>query len=229
MNSIDVKETMNNNHITIFVGEFGSGKTELAVNYTLQLNAAGMDTAIVDMDLVKPYFRTREQRELLEKRGVRVVAPDARLSHADLPVLPQNLIQALSQTQTKVVMDVGGGDASIALGQLKRYFDKYSYQALLVVNTKRPFTRDPQGIIQTLARIEEISRLKISGIVSNTNLGSDTTAEHIYQGLAVVEQAAKQLALPVTWVVVPDWLKLTDEIKPPLFILTPCTHYPWMM
>lgn len=219
---------MNDNHITIFVGEFGSGKTELAINYALQLKASGMDTAIVDIDLVKPYFRTREHSELLEANGVKVVTPDPRLSHADLPVLPQNLNQVLAQSTTKVVMDVGGGESAIALGQLKRHFDQYSYQALLVINTKRPFTRDAQGIIQTLERIEQVSRLKISGLVSNTNLGSDTTAQHIYEGLTIVEEAARQLSLPVAWVVVPDWLNLTTEVKPPLFTLKPYTKYPWM-
>lgn len=220
---------MNTPHITVFVGEFGSGKTELAVNYALQLKATGMDTAIVDIDLVKPYFRTRESRELLETNGIKVVAPDPRLSHADLPVLPNNLIQVLSQTETKVVMDVGGGESAIALGQLNRHFEKSSYEALLVINTRRPFTSDVQSIIHTLKRIEEVSRLKISGLVSNTNLGADTTEEHIYQGLSIVEETARQLSLPVTWVVVPDWLKLTTDVKPPILTIKPYTHYPWMI
>lgn len=220
---------MNTPHITVFVGEFGSGKTELAVNYAMQLKAAGMDTAIVDIDLVKPYFRTRESRELLEANGVRVIAPDPRLSNADLPILPDNLIQVLSQAETKVVMDVGGGESAIVLGQLKRHFEKFSYEALLIVNTRRPFTSDVQSIIHTLKRIEEVSRLKISGLVSNTNLGADTTEEHIHQGLSIVEEAARQLSLPVTWVVVPEWLKLRAEVKPPILTIKPCTHYPWMI
>lgn len=219
---------MTDNRITIFVGEFGSGKTELAVNYALALKAKGMDTAIVDIDLVKPYFRTRENRELLEQNGVRVVAPEPRLSHADLPVLPHNILEVLSQTNTHVVMDVGGGESAIVLGQLNRHFAQYAHQALLVINTKRPFTSDVQGIIHTLQRIEQVSRLKISGLVSNTNLGPETTLEHVYQGLSIVEQAARQLSLPVNWVVVPKWLEATATSKIPLFVLTPHTQYPWM-
>lgn len=220
---------MNDNHITVFVGEFGSGKTELATNYALQLKAAGTDTAIVDIDLVKPYFRTRENQELLEKNGVRLIAPDPRLAHADLPVLPHNLFEVFAQTTTKVIMDVGGGESAIVLGQLKRSFDQYGYQALLVVNTRRPFTGDIQGIITTLQRIERVSRLKISGLISNTNVGSETTVEHIYQGVTIVEEAARHLSLPVTWVVVPDWVKLPIKVNQPLFILKPYTHYPWMV
>lgn len=219
---------MTDNRITIFVGEFGSGKTELAVNYALALKAKGMDTVIVDIDLVKPYFRTRENRELLEQSGIRVIAPEPRLSHADLPVLPHNILEVLSQTNTHVVMDVGGGESAIVLGQLNRHFAQYAYQALLVINTRRPFTSDVQGIIHTLQRIEQVSRLKISGLVSNTNLGPETTLEHVYQGLSIVEQAARQLSLPVNWVVVPKWLAATANSKTPLFVLTPHTHYPWM-
>ena len=109
---------MEDKRITIFVGEFGSGKTEIAVNYALQLQQTGQATAIVDMDLIKPYFRTRENRELLENSGVKVIAPDPRLSHADLPIMPHNLIEILAQTTTRVVMDAGGGESAIALGQL---------------------------------------------------------------------------------------------------------------
>lgn len=219
---------MEDYRITIFVGEFGSGKTELAVNYALQLQQAGQATAIVDMDLVKPYFRTRENRELLEKNGVTVIAPDPRLSHADLPILPQNLNELFSQTTGRVVMDAGGGESAIALGQLKRYFDQTSYQALLVVNTRRPFTASAAGIRDTLQRIEQVSRLKISGLVSNTNLGAETTAEQVTAGLAIVEQAAAALNLPVKWLVVPAWLAGSVQSSRPLFILTPYTHYPWM-
>ncbi len=219
---------MEKNRITIFVGEFGSGKTELAVNYALQLKAQGSDTAIVDIDLVKPYFRTRENRQLLEKNGVKVIAPDSRLSHADLPVLPHNMIEVFSQAQTKVVMDVGGGESAIVLGQLKRYFEQAGYQALLIINTKRPFTKDVDSIIDTLQRIEAVSRLKISGLVSNSNLGQETTVEHIYQGLEIVKQAAKQLSLPVAWVVVPEWLQTKVTLDEPRFVLKPYTQYPWM-
>ncbi|QDR80788.1 hypothetical protein [Sporomusa termitida] len=219
---------MEDNRLTIFVGEFGSGKTEIAVNYALQLQQAGQETAIVDMDLVKPYFRTRENRELLEKNGVKVIAPDPRLSHADLPIMPHNLIEIFAQTTTRVVMDAGGGESAIALGQLKRYFDQISYQALLVVNTRRPFTGTAAGIMSTLRRIEQVSRLTISGLVSNTNLGAETTAAHVHAGLPIIEQAAAALDLPVKWVVVPAWLAPSVHSSRPLFILKPYTHYPWM-
>lgn len=214
--------------IKVFVGEFGSGKTELAVNYALQLRQLGHQTAIVDIDLVKPYFRTRENRALLEERGVVVVAPNRKLAHSDLPIMPEDLTRVLYQEEYQVVMDVGGGESAIVLGQLNRKFNDNPYQAWLVVNSRRPFTNTAAAVVDICRRIEQVSRLTVSGIVSNTNLAGETTLAHICEGLAVAEEAAGLLGVPIKWVVAPEWL--ADEVKTdyPLFVLKPYTHYPWM-
>lgn len=220
-------ELVGSSRIKIFVGEFGSGKTELAVNYALALRRCGFPTAIVDLDLVKPYFRTRENRDVLEAQGVLVVAPEKRLSHADLPVLPHELARVLATDDYQVIIDVGGGDAAIVLGQVYRQLANGNYQAMMVVNTCRPFTSNPEGIISTLRRLEQVARLKISGLVSNTNLAEETTEQHVREGLAIVEQAARELDLPINWVVVPEWLK-PGNYGYPVFVLKRYTQYPWM-
>ncbi|HWR42531.1 hypothetical protein [Sporomusa sp.] len=214
--------------IKIFLGEFGSGKTELAVNYALQIKGLGFKTAIVDIDLVKPYFRTRENRSLLEKNGIEVVAPEQRLESADLPVLPHNLTRVLSQPDYQVVMDVGGGNAATVLGQFNELFINNPYQAMLVVNTCRPFTSTAAAIVELFHCIEHVSRLKIAGIISNTNLAGATTEQHIQAGLAVTEVAAAQLALPIHCVVIPEWLSGKVNTRYPIFILKPYTQYPWI-
>jgi hypothetical protein len=214
--------------IKVFVGEFGSGKTELAVNYALQLRQLGHQTAVIDIDLVKPYFRTRENRALLEERGVLVVAPNHKLAHSDLPIMPEDLHRVLYQQEYQVVMDVGGGESAVVLGQLNRNFDDNPYQALLVVNTRRPFTNTAAAVVDICRRIEQVSRLKVSGIVSNTNLAGETTVSHINEGLTVAEEAAALLAVPIKWVVAPEWLAGEVRTEYPLFVLKPYTHYPWM-
>ena len=212
--------------VKILVGEFGSGKTELAMNYALALRANGTKTAIVDIDLVKPYFRTRDHDHVLEESGIVLVASDKRLSSADLPILPQNLSRILCDTNYQVIMDVGGGESAIVLGQLQKQLNAVSYQASMVINTCRPFTRDKDGIIQTLRRIELASRLKISGLISNTNLAQETTSTHVYEGLKIVESVAAELQLPILWVVVPEWLAENVKIDYPVFVLKRQIQYP---
>ncbi|MDR3593021.1 MAG: hypothetical protein P4N41_25455 [Negativicutes bacterium] len=214
--------------IKIFLGEFGSGKTELAVNYALRLKKQGYNTAIIDIDLLKPYFRTRENRALLEDQGVEVVAPEQKFSQAALPVLPNDVTRLLYQQDCQLVMDVGGGESSIALGQFHQRFAENPYIALLVVNTCRPFTANAVDIVDAFHRIEQSSRLKITGLVSNTNIAGETTAAHVLEGLAVVEEAAAALSLPIRWVVVPEWLSAEVEVPYPVFVLRPYTMYPWM-
>ncbi len=224
----DTKLLAQGPRIKVFVGEFGSGKTELAVNYALQLKQLGHQTAVVDIDLVKPYFRTRENRALLEGRGVVVVAPDRRLAHSDLPIMPEDLTRVLYQEEFQVVMDVGGGESAVVLGQLNRKFEENPYQAWMVVNTRRPFTNTPEAIVDTCRRIERVSRLTVSGLVSNTNLAGETTCAHIAEGLAITEEAASLLDLPIKWVVASEWLADEVKVKYPLFVLKPYTMYPWM-
>lgn len=214
--------------ITIFVGEFGSGKTELAVNYALALKAQGYSTAVVDIDLVKPYFRTRENRQFLEANGIYAVMPEERLAHAGLPIMPHDLTRILYDADYQVIMDVGGGESAIVLGQIHRQLAENPYEALLVVNTCRPFTGDKQGVVRAFERIQHVSRLNLRGLVVNTNLAGETTVKHVQEGIAIVEEAAEALILPIKWVVVPEWLAGKVETDHPIFVLKPYTHYPWM-
>ncbi|WP_312562292.1 zeta toxin family protein [Anaerospora sp.] len=223
----NTQQLLSNARVTILVGEFGSGKTELAVNYALYLKDNGYSTAIVDIDIIKPYFRTRENRSLLEAQGIRVIAPEGRLAHADLPVLPQNLFPALYDTSMQVVMDVGGGESSIALGQISSQLAAVGYEALLVVNTCRPFTSTSEGIVEAVRRIQQASQLTVSGLISNTNLADETNLPQVLKGLEITEEAARQLQVSVRAVVVPESLSMAD-LPVPVFVLKRYTHYPWM-
>ncbi|MPM78024.1 hypothetical protein SDC9_125034 [bioreactor metagenome] len=221
-------DMLGKSRIKIFIGEFGSGKTELAVNYSIALAQNGHKTAVVDFDLVKPYFRTRESRFMLEKNGVVVVAPEQHLAHSDLPIMPSNLIRVICDEEYSVVIDVGGGDSAIVLGQINKQLNESGYHAQLVINTLRPFTNTPEDIVTMLKRIERVSRLKVSGLICNTNLAHETTVDQILNGLITVESAARSLDLPISFVVVPEWLENKVSVVYPLFILKPYTQYPWM-
>jgi len=214
--------------IKVFVGEFGSGKTELAVNYAMRTAECGMKTAVVDIDLVKPYFRTREHREKLEKKGVQVVAPGGRLAHADLPIMPQDLTRVLFSQDIRVIMDVGGAKSAVVLGQIRHQLMENGCEVWMLINVRRPFTSDVPGIIHAMQNIETVSGLRVTGLVSNTNLGEETTAEHIMEGINLTRLAASELGLPIKWVVIPTWLSGQIELPEPIFVLHPVTFYPWM-
>ena len=160
-----------------------------------------------------------------------MIAPEKRLAHADLPVLPSELGRYLSDEECQIVADVGGGEASIVLRQFKDIIVPLNPEVLMVINTKRPFTNDVQGILSTKSRIEQASGLAITGFVSNTNLGTETTEQHIKQGYAKVMEAANIAQLPIRNVLIPEWLREkinTTEYHSPLFYLKPYTKYPWM-
>lgn len=184
--------------IPIFVGAFGSGKTEIALNYAMQLAGTGKRVAIVDLDIVTPYFRSRDVSLQLARSGVEVIAPTGELAQADLPVIIPRVQGVLADPELTVIVDVGGDDAgATALGRFSDQLKKLPHALLLVVNTCRPFTRDATGIANMLAAIERSARLKVTGLVANTNLGAETTPEIVEKGLAIVQEAGRALRVPV--------------------------------
>lgn len=213
--------------ITVLVGEFGSGKTELAVNLASYMQKSGMMTAVVDMDLVKPYFRTREHRHRLEAEGVTVVAPQASLAHADLPVMPEGLTRVLFSHEYRVVMDVGGSKSAIVLGQVRDRIRDNGCEVLLVVNICRPFSANATEVISTMRNIEAVSGLAVTGLVSNTNLGIETTEAHVNAGLKVVKEVSESTGLPLRWLVLPAWMFEGFQSEVPMLPLHPRTTYPW--
>ena len=124
------------NRIHIFTGHFGSGKTEVALNFALQEKKKGEDVVIVDLDIVNPYFRTNDARNVLMKNGIKVVANNYASSNVDMPTMPLDILSVFSNDNSVVVFDVGGDDdGALALGQYKQYFDKYGYEMHFIVNT----------------------------------------------------------------------------------------------
>ncbi|MBE3587977.1 MAG: hypothetical protein IMW93_05385 [Thermoanaerobacteraceae bacterium] len=184
--------------ITIFAGHLGSGKTELAINFALKLAAQDLPTSLVDLDVVNPYFRTRLVRERLEGLGLTVICPRGEWERADLPALPPVIRGVLEDHTRYGVFDVGGDDVgATVLGRFKPQLEQAGYHLWLVVNACRPFTRDEKSILKVLAGIERACRMRVTGLVSNTNLGPATDMDVVLAGHRVVQEAARKLGLPV--------------------------------
>ena len=193
--------------INIFTGRFGTGKTEVAVNYALTLAALDGSITLTDMDVVTPYFRTRDVTERLKPRGVQVVAPSDFARDIHLPAVSARIWGTLQNESGLTVMDVGGdSQGARAIGQFKALIEKSGYIMYLVVNPYRPFNATVERIAQTVADIEANTRLRTGALVSNPNLIADTTLQIVREGHRLVEQAGEELGLPIAFLCVEERL-----------------------
>ncbi|OGL48894.1 MAG: hypothetical protein A2161_11825 [Candidatus Schekmanbacteria bacterium RBG_13_48_7] len=190
----------------IITGNYGSGKTEFSVNFIKQLSTqTSITPTIVDMDIVNPYFRSREAVTLLEKMGVRVVAPRGSQSFADLPIVLPEVKGALRNINIFVLLDVGGdAEGARVLSSFHDSFEKIhnEYEMLFVSNARRPFTENAAGTLKILRDIEETSQLKVTGLIANTHLIDETTPEIIKQGFEITSEISQLTGLPIHYLVV---------------------------
>jgi tRNA uridine 5-carbamoylmethylation protein Kti12 len=185
------------NQLYIIIGAFGSGKSEYSVHFARQLNAQGLDVVLADLDVVNPYFRTRDVREAFIKEGIEVIAPDGQFSHADVPMISPRIKGAIENLNKTVVLDVGGDPAGCrALGRFEEQIKLRGYQMQFVINTSRPFTSNADDIIKMQEMLEFTSRQKITELVCNANLMEYTDEQIVTKGIAIIEEVSKRLSLP---------------------------------
>ena len=187
--------------IIIIVGGYGSGKSEVAVNLSRHLVASQSEpVAIADLDIVNPYFRSREVTEQLTALGINAIVPQGELSYADTPNILPEIKGAIEQNRGKLILDVGGDDVGArVLSSLAEAFVDRSYELLLVLNKNRPFTADVDGCIKMINDIETSSRLEFTGIIANTHLMEHTTPELVLDGLKLADKVSDRTGLPVVF------------------------------
>jgi hypothetical protein len=205
---------VNEPRITIIAGRFGSGKTEIAINYARRLARKRGDhrrTALVDLDLVTPYFRSREMDEVLAPFGVTVVAPLPLSRHLDVPAITPEILGAFQRPDWAVVVDLGGDpQGARALGQYASYLRDLGYRMHFAVNPFRPFTDTVEGVRTAIRDIESTSHLHVTGLISNPNLIAETMPSIVLRGHEVVLEASQALDLPIVLVCIED--RLADEL-----------------
>ena len=185
--------------LTLFAGHYGSGKTNIAVNYAIHLKDMGYPVVIADLDIVNPYFRTKDsEKELKEKRIELLCSPYAG-SNLDIPSLPQEMYRAVQDKNTYAVMDIGGDDAgAVALGRFAPFIkEEDNYEMIFVVNFFRPLTRTAEEALEIMREVEYASHLKFTAIANNSNLGEDTTQEDVLSTVAETEKLSEMSKLPV--------------------------------
>lgn len=184
--------------LTIVTGHYGTGKTEFSVNLALALAKEGRPVALADLDIVNPYFRSRERRSLLEEAGVRLVATSQALADADVPALPAELHAVLEDRSVRGVLDVGGDPSGArVLARYRPRILKEDYQLLCIVNAARPEVRTAERSAEYLRAIEAVAGLRCTGLVNNTHLCGETAPEDIREGAALAEEVSQITGIPV--------------------------------
>lgn len=184
------------NRLVIVCGHYGAGKTNVAVNLAAAAASAGRRVCVADLDIVNPYFRSADNKEELEALGVRCIIPQFANTNVDIPSIPAEL-QSIFQTDELCIVDVGGDDGSVALSVYKESFEKCGYDMLYVYNAYRPLISEREEAVRSLRYIESVSGLTVSGIVNNSNLGAETTAETVEKGLEKCRALSRDTGIPV--------------------------------
>lgn len=190
--------------ITIFSGHYGSGKTNIAVNYAIELKAQHSKVTVCDIDIVNPYFRTKDSQKLLEEKGIELIVSDYANTNVDIPALPQQIYSVTDDKSKIFVLDVGGDErGALALGRISPEIqNENDYDMLLVVNFCRPLTNDINGVIEVKEEIENACKLKFTGIINNTNLGEETDIDVVKMGIEKVKELEKVLKIPYLYTTV---------------------------
>lgn len=209
--------------VTILAGHFGSGKTEIAVNAALALAGGPDPVSVVDLDVVKPYFRTRSAREFFEEAGVELVSPCGELAASDLPIVLPAVRERLMERGRKVILDAGGDDMGVrALSSVLDAVPPGETDFLCVLNFRRPFTPDAASAVEMARKIESSARLRFTGLISNTHLMRETTPEIVREGYAMALETGSALGLPVVMQAVEQATALglgASDFQCPLFVL----------
>lgn len=173
--------------VVVITGNYGSGKTEVAVNWALWMRDQGLEVTIADLDIVNPYFRCREAQGLMVKAGIRVLAPQGELHHSELPILMPEIRGVIERPTGVTLLDVGGDDdGARVLAGLSSFFG--DYEMLQVVNQRRPFTDTVEGCQKIQREIEASSKLIVTGLISNSHLMDETDGEVVLEGAAFARE-----------------------------------------
>ncbi len=188
-----------NRRILMLCGHYGSGKTNIAVNLAKRLREAYPIVTIADLDIVNPYFRSKDSEEELREAGIRLICSAYANSNVDIPALPQDLYAITDDRRMRVVIDVGGDDrGALALGRITpAILAENDYEMLMVINCYRPLTRDADSTLEVLQEIEAACGIRMTGLVNNSNLGAETTAEDVLASVSYARAVSEKTGLPL--------------------------------
>ena len=213
----------NTKRLTLLCGHYGSGKTNVAVNLAIHLKKQYNNLVVADLDIVNPYFRTKDSLDDFKKHGIELICSEYANTNVDIPALPADMYRLTTDKTLTAVIDVGGDDrGAYALGRLVPEIKaEDNYEMLMVINGYRPLTPDAATTIEVMREIETACNLKFTGLVNNSNVGELTTAEYVLNSMDYASEVSKQSGLPIVMTTVKA--ELYDELKDKIDNLLPMT------
>lgn len=207
--------------INIFTGHYGTGKSEIAVNAAVSIKQERENVVLADMDIVNPFFRSLDAKNILESRGISVLAPLFANTNVDVPALIPEIAAAIKNRNNSVILDVGGDeDGARVLGRYRSDIQDGEYDMFFVINRARPLTGDLEDTLQYMEAIQEASRLKVTKLISNTHYLDQTTPDDVRHGLELSRQVSEKTGIPIAAVSVMEGMEyLAKDPDIPLFVL----------
>lgn len=204
---------MNYKRLTLLCGHYGSGKTNVAVNMALELQKQQGNVTVADLDIVNPYFRTKDSVAEFDAAGIKLICSEYANTNLDLPALPPELYSITDDKSRSVIVDVGGDDSgAVVLGRLaKAITAENDYDMFMVVNKYRPLTPDAVSTVEVIREIETASHLSFTGIVNNSNLGEETRPEDVLDSLGYADEISRLTGKPVVATTVKE--ELAEDLK----------------
>ena len=185
--------------VSLFAGHYGSGKTNIAVNYAFLLKKMGKEVTVADLDIVNPYFRTKDSEKELSEAGIPLISSAFANSNVDLPALPQELYSLVERQDRYAVLDIGGDDrGALALGRYVPFIlEENNYEMFFVVNFYRPLTTTAEEAMEVMHEIEDACKMRFTAIINNSNIGNETTARDVLATFEETEKLSRLSGLPV--------------------------------
>lgn len=193
--------------LLFITGYYGSGKTEIAINLAIKEKV----NYVVDLDVINPYFRSREYEALMNQYGIEVISSDKEKSvYTDLPYISGRVFLPFQQEGVRAIYDLGGNDLG---AKLLRQFEDYDNEIdlWLVVNVFRPETQNAEEILFLINKIESMSGRKITGLINNSNLLKETTIETVLEGENIMKSVQTKIQIPIVFTCIQSELDLKEQ------------------